>query len=341
MKRTLKAIIGAGLVLLLIGCSFTNQEAAATPSPTPEPSDTPDIVVDITPAPTAVPTPAPTPVPSPTPTPSPTPSPTPEPEGLIGWSVGGFVPKEETTMTEDAYVSDQIHITVRKVFDEETYEKKNVTYFVTDVYVRDVRRIETAAAGGFKKHSEMRVDRMAERENAIFAITGDYYGHHAHSLVIRNGVVYDKKLYSNWDLCFLYLDGTMETMAASDYRPKNLRDDIWQAWQFGPSLLDADGHAIESFPKSNIKTQNPRTVMGYYEPGHYCFVTVDGRQGSYSGGMTLTELAQLMESLGCKLAFNLDGGESASLYWNGRIYNSPYNGGRSISDIILIRAEES
>ena len=155
--------------------------------------------------------------------------------------------------------------------------------------------------------------------------------------MIRNGVVYDKKLYSNWDLCFLYRDGTMETMAAEDYQAKNLRVDIWQAWQFGPSLLDSDGHALSDFPKSQIRVANPRTVIGYYEPGHYCFVTVDGRQGKYSGGMTLAELASLMESLGCKVAFNLDGGESAVLYWNGKIFNSPFDGGRSISDIIYFR----
>lgn len=309
-----------------------------TPSPVPEPSDPADIVEAVTPAPTPVPTPIPSPTPSPTPTPTPTPSPTPEPDGLIGWSIGGFVPAEDASRTEEEYVSERLHITVSKVFDTETYGK-NVTYFITDVYLRDITSLRTAAAGGFEKHTEMTVDRMAERENAIFAITGDYYGHHTHSLVIRNGVVYDKKLYSNWDVCFLYKDGTMETMDSDQYDAKNLRDDIWQAWQFGPSLLDSEGHAMADFPKSRIKVANPRTVIGYFEPGHYCFVTVDGRQGKYSQGLTMAELSSLMESLGCKLAFNLDGGESAVLYWNGGIYNSPYDGGRSISDIIYFVAE--
>ncbi len=339
MNRTLKIWIAVCAVLLLIGCGV---QTASSPTPAP-PAATmalEDVAVEITPIPTVPATPIPTPTPSPTPSPTPTPTPTPEPDGLIGWSVGGFVPKEETSKTDDSYVSDRVHITVNKVTDTEHYVG-TVTYFVVDVYLRDVTDFRTAAAGGFNKHHEEFVDRMAEREDAIFAITGDYYGHHTHSLVIRNGVVYDKKLYSNWELCFLYRDGTMETMESQDYSAKNLREDIWQAWQFGPSLLDKDGHAISEFPKSNIRISNPRTALGYYEPGHYCFVTVDGRQGKqYSIGMTLAELSKLMESLGCKLAFNLDGGESAVLYWNGGIYNSPYEGGRKISDIIFIRGND-
>ena len=339
MNRARKLLFGVAAIALVLGCSLTQKTVETTPAPTMPPLETPDTVIDLTPVPTEVPTPIPTPTPSPTPTPTPTPSPTPEPDGLIGWSIGGFVPKEETTLTEDSFVNDRMHITVTKYTDTEHYSG-TVTYFVADVYVRDVTDIRTASAGGFNKHKEEFVDVMAQDNDALFAITGDYYGHHTHSLVIRNGVVYDKKLYSNWDLCFLYRDGTVETMPSDQYSAKNLREDIWQAWQFGPSLLDAEGHALEDFPKSSIRVGNPRTVFGYYEPGHYCFVTVDGRQGkNYSIGMTLSELAKLMESLGCKIAFNLDGGESAVLYWNGAVYNSPYNGGRRISDIIYLRTE--
>ena len=341
MTRSIKAILLVASILLLVGCSGVTQTVEATPSPVPIPSDAHDTVVEITQAPTEVPTPIPTLTPTPTPSPSPTPSPTPEPDGLIGWSTGGFVPVEDASSSDEEFTNDRVHITMSKVTDEE-HDKGNVTYFIADIYLRDISDLRTAAADGFSKHHEEFVDVMAQESDAILAITGDYYGHHTHSLVIRNGVVYDKKLYSNWDLCFLYRDGSMQTMASEDYRAKDLGEDIWQAWQFGPSLLDVDGHALEDFPKSTIKTSNPRTALGYYEPGHYCFVTVDGRQGKqYSVGMTLNELAKLMESLGCKLAFNLDGGESAVLYWNGKVFNSPYNGGRRISDIIYIRAGEN
>ena len=52
--------------------------------------------------------------------------------------------------------------------------------------------------------------------------------------------------------------------------------------------------------------------------------------------MDLAELSRLMEQLGCKLAFNLDGGQSASLFWNGQIYSKPCNGGRDMADIVYL-----
>ena len=62
---------------------------------------------------------------------------------------------------------------------------------------------------------------------------------------------------------------------------------------------------------------------------------VDGRQKA-SRGLSLKELAQLMRSLGCVQAYNLDGGASAHMYWKTDILNNPSKGGRAISDIIYV-----
>lgn len=107
---------------------------------------------------------------------------------------------------------------------------------------------------------------------------------------------------------------------------------VWQAWNFGPALLD-NGEAITVFD-SAIKGKNPRNSIGYYEPGHYCFITVDGRQNGYSVGMTLAELSAVYASLGCKCAYNLDGGATAEMIFQGELVNKPYKGGRQSSDII-------
>ena len=85
-----------------------------------------------------------------------------------------------------------------------------------------------------------------------------------------------------------------------------------------------------------VESENPRAALGYYEPGHYCFVVVDGRRPSYSYGMTFRELAEVFLDLGCDCAYNLDGGGSAVMTLNGEIANLPSGGGRSLSDIILI-----
>ena len=67
---------------------------------------------------------------------------------------------------------------------------------------------------------------------------------------------------------------------------------------------------------------------------------MDGRQKN-ARGLTLSELAALMESLGCVQAFNLDGGASAHFYWNGQVVSSPSGGGREISDIIYVAKEDT
>ena len=82
----------------------------------------------------------------------------------------------------------------------------------------------------------------------------------------------------------------------------------YQIWTFGPQLL-VDGQVPASFANGKA---NPLCAIGYYEPGHYCFVLVDGRQKGYSWGMAHADLAQVFYDLGCKVAFNLDGGRSSS-----------------------------
>ena len=112
---------------------------------------------------------------------------------------------------------------------------------------------------------------------------------------------------------------------------------VWQGWQFGPYLIEEDGTPRADYPNYSIRVNNPRTVLGYYEPGHYCFVIVEGRQGKYSRGLTLSTLAELMVDLGCQQAYNMDGGNSSQLYWNHKLYNKPSGSYlRGLSDIIYI-----
>ncbi|MBR5095012.1 MAG: phosphodiester glycosidase family protein, partial [Oscillospiraceae bacterium] len=85
-----------------------------------------------------------------------------------------------------------------------------------------------------------------------------------------------------------------------------------------------------------LRPVHPRTAIGYYEPGHYCFVVVDGRQWGHSDGAEIADLARLMESLGCTLAYNLDGGASSMMIFHGKTVDKPSNGGRYINDMLII-----
>ena len=63
-------------------------------------------------------------------------------------------------------------------------------------------------------------------------------------------------------------------------------------------------------------------------------VVVDGR--GESAGITLPQLSQLFSDLGCKAAYNLDGGNSSIMVWQDEIINQPSGGGRESSDALLI-----
>ena len=73
---------------------------------------------------------------------------------------------------------------------------------------------------------------------------------------------------------------------------------------------------------------------------HYLFVVSDGRTNE-SEGLSLYELAEFLQSLGVKTAYNLDGGGSSTMYFNGNVINQPTTRGknikeRSVSDIVYI-----
>lgn len=86
----------------------------------------------------------------------------------------------------------------------------------------------------------------------------------------------------------------------------------------------------------SIGGRNPRTAIGYTKDNDLVLVAVDGREGS-SIGLTLVELANLMHSLGCTNAINLDGGGSTVMYVKGQIVNHPHQpGGISLSNAIVI-----
>ena len=120
-----------------------------------------------------------------------------------------------------------------------------------------------------------------------------------------------------------------------------LDKDAWQVLSFGPGLVEDGEIAVsENEEVGKAMASNPRTALGVTEDGHYLFVVSDGRT-SESEGLSLYEMAEFMQSLGAATAYNLDGGGSSTMYFNGEVVNNPTTSGRSIkersvSDIVYI-----
>lgn len=243
---------------------------------------------------------------------------------------------DEVVITENSYSSPSVSISISTV----TVEEPSTTVcYVADIYVAQIENFQTYwATGEFGYYFSEDPISIARNAGAILSINGDYANNQQTGLLVRNGQLYMSEQ-TYYDLCVLYQDGTMETFAADEYKVEDvLAKNPYQTWKFGPELLDDNGQPKQSFnTSSEIAWENPRSGIGYYEPGHYCFIVVDGRQNGYSRGLDMTQFAQLFTDLGCKAAYNLDGGQSSVMTFNQSMYNRPYLGGRDSGDILLIR----
>ena len=276
-----------------------------TPEPTPQPTE---IVPDATPAPTA----------------------TPDPVGYFGRKFSGKFCEAGGAQNGNNYQGVNANVTVIR-------KKIGRSYVcVEDIYIRDISNLITVFAKDQYGHGYTEwAGNMAARRSGIATITGDYYGTHSDGIVIRNGTVYRATNSGGADVCVLYWDGVMETYKAQEFNVQAaVKRGAYQAWCFGPELLDENGKAYRSFD-SEIARSNPRAAIGYYEPGHYCFVLVEGRT-VHSTGMTLTELSATMEALGCKSAYNLDGGATAMMFAGTQRVNEIGDNSRPCSDAIMI-----
>jgi exopolysaccharide biosynthesis protein len=105
----------------------------------------------------------------------------------------------------------------------------------------------------------------------------------------------------------------------------------------GRSIADSVDRIEGTFPRFSV-TRHPRTAVGFSRDSSTLYlITVDGRSES-SSGMSLAELAALMQSLGAAQGVNLDGGGSTTLVLRGRVVNHPSDstGERTVGNALLI-----
>ena len=224
-------------------------------------------------------------------------------------------------------------------------EVQSVRAYDTDIYVADVQissaeYLKTALAqNSFGRNLKDTTSNMAEAANAILAINGDYYGFRDDGYVLRNGVLYRDAASSGTDALVVYGDGTMAAANQDDVSAQTLKDSgAWQILSFGPVLVDNGQIAVAANEEvGQSKSSNPRTAIGMVDPLHYVIVVSDGRTGD-NEGLSLYELAQVLIDNGATFAYNLDGGGSTTLYFNGEVINNPTSGNiggeRSVSDIV-------
>ena len=250
----------------------------------------------------------------------------------------------DAVVTGTTYTSDTATITISKVVTGTG--ASTVTYYVADVVLTDATALRSAfAQNEFGTNIVEDTSDIAADNDAVFAINGDYYGFRDTGILIRNGVVY-RDSPAREGLVF-YRDGTVQVYDETTTSAEQLlADGAWNTLSFGPALV-VDGQVQTDLDSVQIDTNvgnhgsisgdNPRTAVGVVGDNHLVFVAVDGRSPGYSAGVSLTELADIMTGLGAKAAYNLDGGGSTTMVFNGALVNDPVGDGeRGTSDILYV-----
>ncbi len=228
-------------------------------------------------------------------------------------------------INEHFYIKDDLKV---KLVETRT---ENQHYWVAEVISSEATPLKGAMANDIYNGNRETISSMANRLNAVLAINAS--GFYAKTnkpmgTVVRNGELINIDDAYQEEILSLESDGDLNFMTVNTEEEFNAND-IKQTFTFGPILV-RDGIA------TTIKDNNrhPRTAIGQLDDNRYVIIVVEGRMEG-ADGMTLEEVQQIFLNLGCKTAYNLDGGGSTSLYFQGKLINTPSDGSeRSVVDMI-------
>ncbi len=223
-----------------------------------------------------------------------------------------------------------------------TFRYTDTQVYAADVALSSAQYLKTAFADStYGRNVTDKTSEIAREADAVLAVNGDYYGARQSGYVIRNGVLYRDSA-SESEMLLIRTDGSFEIVSASAASAEELLSGgAWQVLCFGPGLVEDGEIAVEEGEEvGHAKASNPRTAIGMLNEGHYLFLVSDGRTGE-SEGLSLSELGELMAAMGCREAYNLDGGGSSTMVFLGEVVNNPTTNGkrvseRSVSDIVYV-----
>ena len=237
--------------------------------------------------------------------------------------------------TENGYRDDTIIVEMEK---QRLYDSD---VFVAYVKIATPSQLRTAVAG--KKigaTSTNHTSKISANYNGIVAVNGDYFTKTKAGYIVRMGQTYREKTSKNMDLLLIDEMGDFHLLLhGHDNQKEELavfqsEHTIVNGFFFGPALVkDGEKLEIPTGYQFDPTHKNPRAGIAQLDTLTYALVVVNGRTDA-SLGVTMAEFADIMAQLGAQQAYNLDGGNSATLAFNGEVYNDKPQAERSVTDII-------
>jgi hypothetical protein len=229
------------------------------------------------------------------------------------------------------------------------YREDNLTYWVADIITDNPDEdINTAFSGGSYEAAVLKKTRtsvLAKKNDAVFAVNGDACGFRPDGddfqdpILIRNGQLYHEDDRNIGEMCALMSDGTLTIFSPGDWANAQamIDDGVTDTWWFDTALVKNGEIPQALIDNESYFEKAPYTAIGQIDNNHFLFIVVDGRGSSDSEGVTYTGMARLMKRYGAVTAYELDGGGSSTIYFDGMVLNEPSDGReRAISDIIYV-----
>ena len=181
---------------------------------------------------------------------------------------------------------------------------------------------------------------LSNEANAVIAMNGDFYKFRTEGVTVYNRELFRFKPYklelchvdTNGDLKFTYAGELEDEDMARKYVKEN---DILFTLAFGPVLV-ADGVKRDTsgnYLLGQVHENYSRSAIGQLGEHHYLMMNLN--YGYNTQGATITETANIMYDKGCRQAYALDGGQTAEIVIDNKVYNAiDYGNERIVSDII-------
>ncbi len=188
-----------------------------------------------------------------------------------------------------------------------------------------------------KKHRDF-PQNIFGRTNGVVGMSADYCAFRAYGIVIQFGNVIRTKTSGFMDIAVYDKNGNFSTLKDNpDFFESDIykNGDIIHTFAFGPMLVDnytVNDSTLLTNPRAQGEPtrHDPRAAICQFDyDKHYLLCTVD------APGITMLDFAKEIQTTGVRFAYNLDGGQTATLLYNKEIINIvAYGGPRDMSDIL-------
>lgn len=215
-------------------------------------------------------------------------------------------------------------------------------YWTAHVRVNNVSQMKAALSYGTYGGTRQTTSGAAADHHAVIGINGSAFSYETgkpgfDAVMLKDGKIYNKALGTSYSLMAIAQDGTMfsppQGLSAAQLKKGGVRD----TFNFGPILLKNGQPASlkeQGYPQvyssPDMTGRYPRSAVGMVRPGEYVLLTAN------APGLTLSQMRSVFGRYGCSYAYNLDGGGSATMVYNGYVLNSPTDGTeRPCGDFLL------